>query len=103
MTLNEYQRYAYSYSLDSARNINYLLLGLSGEVGELHSVFAKHVRDGGSIGWNNVKKELGDVLWFVAALAEFHGFTLDDVAQTNLDKLNSRKQRGTIGGSGDER
>lgn len=103
MTLNEYQRSAYSYSLDSARNINYLLLGLSGEVGELQSIFAKHVRDGGVIDWNNVKKELGDVLWFVASLAEFHGFTLDGVAQANLDKLKSRKQRGTIGGSGDER
>lgn len=103
MTLNEYQQSAYSYSLASSRNINYLLLGLSGEVGELHSIFAKNVRDGGFIDWGNIKKELGDVLWFVASLAEFHGFTLEEVAQINLDKLNSRKQRGTIGGNGDER
>lgn len=103
MELNEYQRSAYSYSLDSARNINYLLLGLSGEVGELHSLFAKNVRDKGTIEWTAVKKELGDVLWFVSGIAEFLGMSLDDVAQTNLDKLESRKQRGTIGGSGDER
>lgn len=103
MELNEYQRSAYSYSLDSARNINYLLLGLSGEVGELHSLFAKNVRDKGTIEWTTVKKELGDVLWFVSGIAEFLGMSLDDVAQTNLDKLESRKQRGTIGGSGDER
>lgn len=103
MELNEYQRSAYSYSLDSARNINYLLLGLSGEVGELHSLFAKNVRDKGTIEWTTVKKELGDVLWFVSGIAEFLGMSLDDVAQTNLDKLESRKQRGTIGGSGDDR
>lgn len=103
MELNEYQRSAYSYSLDSARNINYLLLGLSGEVGELHSLFAKNLRDKGSIEWSAVEKELGDVLWFVSGIAEFLGMDLDHVAQINLDKLESRKQRGTIKGSGDDR
>lgn len=103
MELNEYQRSAYSYSLDSARNINYLLLGLSGEVGELHSLFAKNLRDKDSIEWSAVEKELGDVLWFVSSLAEFLGLGLDHVAQINLNKLESRKQRGTIKGSGDER
>lgn len=103
MELNDYQRTAYSYALDSARNINYLLLGLSGEVGELHSLFAKNVRDKGSIDWMLVQKELGDILWFVSGVAEFLGMSLDEVAKINLDKLESRKQRGTIGGSGDDR
>ena len=48
-------------------------------------------------------KELGDVLWYCANLAHELGTTLEDVAQGNLDKLFSRKERGTLQGSGDNR
>jgi NTP pyrophosphatase (non-canonical NTP hydrolase) len=48
-------------------------------------------------------KELGDVLWYVAAAAEELGLKLGDIAQANLDKLASRKARGVLGGSGDNR
>lgn len=103
MTLLEYQNKAYSYALPSAKNLPYLLWGLQGEVGELSSLFAKQQRDAKPMEWMNVKKELGDVLWFVSSLARFYGFSLEEVARMNLDKLESRQQRGTIGGSGDER
>jgi len=48
-------------------------------------------------------KELGDILWYVAAIAREFGTTLDEVARINIEKLTSRKERGTIGGSGDNR
>jgi len=48
-------------------------------------------------------KELGDVLWYVTAIASDLGYELDEVAQLNLDKLESRSQRGKIKGSGDNR
>lgn len=102
MLLSDYQEDAMSFRLPSA-NEPYALLGLSGEVGELHSYFAKIIRDGGVMDMAHIKKELGDILWFVAAIAEDCGFGLDEIALVNLDKLNSRKNRNKIQGSGDER
>ena len=48
-------------------------------------------------------KELGDVLWFVAIMADELGVSLEQVAQQNIDKLYSRQRRGALKGSGDER
>ena len=110
MTLhfNEYQQQADVFAKDNARNIHlYLLPGLAGEVGELCSLYAKHWRDEGHksepLDWEKVKKELGDILWFVSEIAFREGISLLDVAETNIAKLASRQQRGTIGGSGDNR
>lgn len=50
-----------------------------------------------------IKKELGDILWYMAATAQAFGFSIQDVAQTNMDKLNSRLERGVVKGSGDNR
>lgn len=98
-----YQAKAWRYALETSRNKQYLLPGLAGEVGELLSLFAKNTRDGGELNGDAVQKELGDVLWFVASIAYLHGISLADIAETNLNKLESRKQRGTLKGSGDER
>jgi len=107
MTVKEfdvYQEQAFSYAIKEARNVNYMLLGMSGEVGELHSWYAKVIRDGyGSRDFDDVKKELGDVLWFVAGLCSMYGLKLSDIAQKNIDKLESRKQRNVITGDGDNR
>lgn len=51
----------------------------------------------------NIQKEIGDVLWQLSGLCSVLGLHLDDVAQQNLDKLASRKERGQIDGSGDNR
>lgn len=102
-TLNDYQTDAMSVRLPSADNA-YALLGLAGEVGEVYSLAAKAVRDGPKPDYEeNIKKELGDVLWFVAAIAADNGYTLEDIARANIDKLFARKQKGTLQGSGDER
>lgn len=103
MNLLEYQNKAYGYALPSAKNLNYLMFGLTGEVGELNSLFAKQHRDGHTMDWMLVKKELGDVLWFVSSLARLYGFSLEEIARMNIDKLESRQKRGVIGGSGDDR
>lgn len=103
LTLNEYQTQAMEVRLPSADEL-YAFLGLPGEVGEVCSIVAKIRRDGVSFDYQqNIKKELGDVLWFVAAIASDHGFTLEDVARANINKLFSRKERGTLQGSGDNR
>jgi NTP pyrophosphatase (non-canonical NTP hydrolase) len=101
--MNEYQDKAMSYRLETATTM-YALLNLSGEVGELHSHLAKRIRDGGGefIG-DLIAKEMGDILWCLAALANDYGLTLSEIAEMNIEKLESRKQRNTLQGSGDER
>ena|SRR5580700_9201316 len=85
----------------------YPALGLAGEAGEVAEHAKKAIRDdGGRVGEERraaMAKELGDVLWYVAQLATELGLDLDAVAQGNLDKLLSRKQRGVLSGSGDDR
>lgn len=85
----------------------YPALGLAEEAGEVAGKFAKAVRDhDGRVDdtrKEEIKKELGDVLWFVSELATCLDISLEDVARKNLDKLASRKERGVIHGSGDNR
>jgi len=100
---NAYQNLAWDYALPNAQDDYYLLTGIQGEVGELSSLFAKAYRDEKELPVEHIKKELGDILWFVSCMAHYWGWTLSDVAQTNLDKLESRKTRGVISGSGDNR
>ena len=102
-TLNDYQVDAMSVRLESADS-SYAILGLAGEVGEIYSLAAKAIRDGKKFDYQlNMKKELGDVLWFVAAIAMDNGYTLQDIADANINKLFKRKEDGTLQGSGDNR
>lgn len=102
-SLNDYQADAMSVRLESA-TAEYALLGLAGEVGEIYSLAAKAIRDGFPLSFEqSMKKELGDALWFIAAIAADNGFTLEDIAQGNINKLFSRRDRGTLQGSGDNR
>jgi NTP pyrophosphatase (non-canonical NTP hydrolase) len=85
----------------------YPALGLAGEAGEVAEHAKKAIRDdAGKVTDERrgaMSKELGDVLWYVAQLANELGLDLDEIAQANLDKLLSRQQRGTLSGSGDDR
>ena len=150
-----YAEQAWDFALPSARNVQYLSLGLWGEVGELASLVAKSIRDETELDKTAVAKELGDVMWFTASSAMFMdaeedftsllkdaevvdnartlveeaeavldatirtdfidlfdsisslahglGYTLDEVLEMNLAKLQSRRDRGKITGSGDDR
>lgn len=112
MTLDEYQTRARSTALypESAR-VLYPTLKLAGEAGEVAEKLGKLMRDegyvpGSALAPSQVEAlthELGDVLWYVANLAADLGLTLDDVGERNLAKLASRKERGVLHGSGDDR
>ena len=104
LTLDAYQEQAAKtavYPDDQA--LNYLVAGMAGEVGELASIFAKHWRGDGDLNHDHATAELGDVLWFVAMLAEWFDTDLSTVAQGNLDKLADRAVRGKLKGNGDDR
>jgi NTP pyrophosphatase (non-canonical NTP hydrolase) len=110
MNLNEYQEKAATTATFTDTGIlrtAYLTLGLTGEAGEVAEKVKKAIRDEGAVltqdKKDDIKKELGDVLWYVSQLARVLGFTLDEVAEANLAKLADRKSRGVIGGSGDAR
>lgn len=86
---------------------SYLVLGLVGESGEVADKVKKCIRDSGGVlsasGKEKLVDELGDVLWYVARLSEVLDVSLSDVATRNLEKLQSRMDRGAIHGSGDAR
>ena len=109
MTFDEYQQAAIKTARDKTANneLFHLVLGLAGEAGEITEKFKKLVRDNNSdeslIDREDIAKELGDVLWYVAALADYLNLTLDDIATTNIAKLASRQKRDLIKGSGDNR
>lgn len=87
--------------------LSYLFLKLNGEAGEAGEKFAKILRDKNGVGSQDdraeILKELGDVLWYVAMLADELDESLEEVANINIAKLASRQKRGTLRGSGDSR
>lgn len=109
MTFKEYQVSSQKTALypNKGNNFVYPTLGLAGETGEVAEKVKKIIRDKNGIveetDREEIKKELGDVLWYMSQIASELGLDLDTVAQTNLDKLMSRLERNMIGGSGDNR
>ncbi len=78
-------------------------LGLVGEAGEVAEKIKKKLRDGTQVSPHEIIKELGDVVFYCTALANAHGSSLAEVQHMNMQKLNSRKERGVISGNGDNR
>ena len=102
MTFDEYQEFARSTAIyPEDCKVTYPTLGLCGEAGEVAEKVKKNIRDGKSL--DGVGLELGDVLWYVSALADDLGITLEQVAQWNVDKLQRRMQLNKIKGDGDNR
>ena len=127
MELNIYQEKAMTTCMESSNNWSYMFLNLVGEVGEFASKVAKAIRkEKVAIGWKEatqeanenelfptcslsewkamdeeLKKEAGDILWQLSGLCSVMGWSLEEVAQMNLDKLAARKAVGTIDGNGD--
>jgi len=114
MTLDEYQAAIVGFDTNTNRKYDlhdgtYVdkILGLVGESGELADKYKKIIRDKGSVigpaDRDELLKELGDVLWYVATLARYLGASLDDVATQNVAKLADRQSRSLIHGEGDNR
>lgn len=124
LTLTDYQALSTETAVYPGKGtlvgLLYVALGL-GEAGEVQGKIKKVLRDDfheediTEIGLlatsaivtpekkEQIKAELGDLLWYLANTAEEAGLDLEDIARGNLDKLNSRKERGVLGGSGDNR
>lgn len=107
MTLDEYQQAALETAVyPEEYRIIYPALGMTGEAGEVADKVKKVIRDYGSFTderKREIVKEIGDVLWYCATLANDLGYTLEEVGIMNIEKLKSRKERGVISGSGDNR
>lgn len=108
MELNEYQKRAMEFAkYPSEYDVIYPALGLTGEAGEVADKVKKVIRDNYGLFDDKRKveiaKELGDVLWYIASLSNNLGYDLDTIANINIAKLSSRKERGMIGGEGDNR
>lgn len=121
MKMNEYQERAMATCMPSCKNYSYMFGNLASEVGEFGGKVSKlqrlglikYTEDGDLVPqmsfaewvWHSTElmKEAGDILWQLSGLCEVMGWKLEDVAQQNLQKLASRKERGKIAGEGDNR
>ena len=108
MNLNEYQTFIYNFAIYPHKDygdkeaLSYCALGLTGEAGEYAEKIKKFIRDG-VLDPKQAALELGDVLWYVTRSANELGFNLQEIAEMNVEKLQSRKERGVLQGSGDNR
>jgi len=113
MNINDYQlwtRTTAKYPKEPKEfepSLPYLVMGLAGEAGEVANKYKKIIRDKYGIMNDDdavaLMDELGDVLWYIARIVDELGYDFDDVTEINYHKLESRMQRGVIGGSGDNR
>lgn len=109
MELNEYQKMASKTAIyPEEHELTYAALGLAGEAGEVANKVKKLIRDGIDPDTYDAKRaeiadEVGDVLWYIAALCKDLRVDLEDVARGNLHKLADRQRRGKLQGQGDKR
>jgi NTP pyrophosphatase (non-canonical NTP hydrolase) len=106
--LNSYQQNAAATAIyPNTVKLVYPILGLTGEAGEIANKYKKVLRDNGGVLTEEKRQdlidELGDVLWYVAAIAKDINVQLSEVASRNVQKLADRASRGTLQGSGDKR
>lgn len=108
MTFNEYQQQALKTAIYPQNyKIVYPSIGLSGETGEVSEKIKKVLRDNnGNFSKDKcqeIAKELGDCLWYISAMANDIGYTLDEIAEMNINKIVIRQQNNQIHGNGDDR
>ncbi|MDD3445536.1 MAG: nucleoside triphosphate pyrophosphohydrolase family protein [Zavarzinia sp.] len=106
MKLADYQAFTRTTAIYPAdRALEYLALGLASEAGEVAGVVKKWIRDGAAedVLRDKLSAEMGDVCWYLAELCNAAGLDLAEVFAANRTKLEDRRDRGVIGGSGDLR
>jgi NTP pyrophosphatase (non-canonical NTP hydrolase) len=105
----EFTRETVIYPQDDYLEIlSYLVLGLTSEAGEVAGVLKKLIRDNGNEDMHEaydskMKKEIGDCFWYLARILDENNYDLEEILEVNIAKLNSRKNRNKLGGSGDDR
>ena len=103
MTFKQYQDRARATAIYPREHaVVYPALGLVGESGEVAEKIKKWIRDG-NLDRTAIEKELGDVLWYISALAGDLDLDLEQIAERNIQKLVDRSARGKLQGSGDDR
>ena len=101
--MDDYQKNAAETAIYSSKHaVIYPALGLAAEAGEVANKVKKILRDG-DFDRKAIADEIGDCLWYIAALCRDLNISMNDVAKTNLFKLQDRQKRGVISGSGDNR
>jgi len=104
MQASEYQELTSVYAIyPEEHEFAYLTLGLAAEAGEVADKAAKYFRGDKPRPIEDLRKELGDVLWFVSQLCNRFGWDMEDVMQENIDKLFDRATRDVLRGDGDNR
>lgn len=104
MTFETYHEFVKSMKVYPEEHaIVYPTLGMMGEAGEASEKVKKWLRGDKALDKEQLAMEVGDVLWYISALAEDLGYTLSDLAVMNVVKLSSRRDRGVVKGSGDNR
>lgn len=109
LSFNYYQKQSRKTAIypNVNNNLNYVIIGLCGEVGELANKYKKIIRDYNNIinPEYNLKliQELGDILWYISNIASELNINLSKIALMNLDKLKIRAMNNKLHGEGDER
>jgi NTP pyrophosphatase (non-canonical NTP hydrolase) len=107
MTFDEYQKKALATAIDEGSELEQRVLGLMGESGEIADKIKKWYRDDKAnpekLPKQELAAELGDILWYIATLADYLGYGLQEIAAANVQKLEDRKNRDKLSGSGDKR
>jgi NTP pyrophosphatase (non-canonical NTP hydrolase) len=109
MDFDRYQEFAIVSAIynQAQHSIVYPAIGLGNEAGEVLGKIKKVLRDNSGVFGTSEKAaiidEMGDVLWYLAALARDLDTTLNNIALANIIKLEDRRKRNVIGGSGDKR
>lgn len=110
MNFSEYQKLALRTNMtkpDLLKELMQNVLGLADESGEVLAIFKKWIRDHDAdpakLEKDKLKKELGDILWYIAVVSHDLDLNMDDIASANIEKLASRMERNKLTGSGDDR
>lgn len=104
MEFTEYQEFVNGMAFypNAGKNLVYPILGLSGEAGEVANRYKKILRDDNgkltSASNNDILKELGDCLWYISAIANEMGMTIEDIAKLNIEKLTKRREDSKVTG-----